>query len=90
MSLPQPLANAHSLLNVSFTEIVYAGDMAFCQAVTDNHRTAAVLGNHPGLSELWMLSPSPVKAEPNCSALEEDGLHITAWWSQLVELFVWD
>lgn len=23
--------------------------------------------------------PSPVKAEPNCSGLDEDGLHITAW-----------
>lgn len=53
--------------------------MAFCQASTENRRTAAVLRNHPGLSQLRMLSPSPVKAEPNCSGLDEDGLHITAW-----------
>lgn len=57
---------------------MYAGVTAFCQAITDNRRTAAVLENHPGLSELRMLSPSPSKAEPNCNGLDEDGLHITA------------
>lgn len=75
VGLHTTLGQGHSLLSVSFTAIVCTGVRTSCQAVMITLEQQLVLQNHPGRSELRMLSPCASAAEPDRSGLNENGPH---------------